>query len=227
MPTSCSSAPPATTTSASRCFIPWSATIAGSIPPLASSRISRSAMLRTTWTWTQEWSDISSRCEVTCAMYHQARTRLSALTASRNFSSLRLPRVGAWTFASSTASAGGAAPARRGPRRRRPAWRCSISFALSASSRPWAGSSQQGETVRDQTVIGRLPPGPHRFGVVRRVRMSVCPHTGLAVPECSCGACIRAQLEEHMPVVRGRPASSRPRRPPRRSRLRLRSSRAA
>jgi hypothetical protein len=29
--------------------------------------------------------------------------------------------------------------------------------------------------------------------------MSVCEHTGLAVPECSCGACIQAQLEQHMP----------------------------
>ena len=63
-------------------------------------------MLSTTWTWTQEWSDIPSRVELSWAMYHQARTRSSELTASRNFSSLRLPRVGAWTLASATASAG-------------------------------------------------------------------------------------------------------------------------
>ena len=46
-----------------------------------------------------------SRSEVICAMYHQARTRSSALTASRNRSSLRLPRVGACTCALATASA--------------------------------------------------------------------------------------------------------------------------
>ena len=63
-------------------------------------------MLSTTCTWTQEWSDIPRRSEVTWVMYHHARTRSSALTASRKLSSLRLPRVGTWTFASSTASLG-------------------------------------------------------------------------------------------------------------------------
>ncbi len=61
-------------------------------------------MLRTTCTCTQEWSDIPRRSEVICAMYHQARTRSSAFTASRKRSSLRLPRVGAWTCALATAS---------------------------------------------------------------------------------------------------------------------------
>ncbi len=46
-----------------------------------------------------------SRSDWICAMYHQARTRSSALTASRKRSSLRLPRVGAWTCAFATASA--------------------------------------------------------------------------------------------------------------------------
>lgn len=27
--------------------------------------------------------------------------------------------------------------------------------------------------------------------------MTTCSHTGLAIPECSCSACIRAQLEQH------------------------------
>src|SRR5262245_52661732 len=40
-------------------------------------------------------------------MYHQARTCSSPLTASRKDSSLRLPRVGARTFASAIASLGG------------------------------------------------------------------------------------------------------------------------
>ena len=107
MPTSCSRAPPATTTSASRSLIPWSATIAGSTPALTSSRSSRRAMLRTICMWTQEWSDIPSRSAWTWAMYHQARTCSSPLTASRKPSSLRLPRVGARTCASAIASFGG------------------------------------------------------------------------------------------------------------------------
>ena len=64
-------------------------------------------MLRTICMWTQEWSDIPSRSAWTCAMYHQVRTCSSPLTASRNLSSLRLPRVGALTLASAIASSGG------------------------------------------------------------------------------------------------------------------------
>src|SRR3984885_13440496 len=107
MPTSCRRAPPATTTSASRSRIPWSETIAGSTPALTSRRNNRRAMLRTICMWTQEWSDMPRRSDWTWAMYHQARTWSSALTASRKPSSLRLPRVGARTLASAIASLGG------------------------------------------------------------------------------------------------------------------------
>ena len=31
--------------------------------------------------------------------------------------------------------------------------------------------------------------------------MTVCTHTGLSVPECSCRACIQAQIERHMPSL--------------------------
>jgi hypothetical protein len=31
--------------------------------------------------------------------------------------------------------------------------------------------------------------------------MTVCSHTGISVPECSCRACIEAQLERHMPSL--------------------------
>lgn len=31
--------------------------------------------------------------------------------------------------------------------------------------------------------------------------MTVCSHTGLSVPECSCRACIQAQIERHMPSL--------------------------
>jgi hypothetical protein len=31
--------------------------------------------------------------------------------------------------------------------------------------------------------------------------MTVCSHTGISVPECSCRVCIEAQLERHMPSL--------------------------
>ncbi len=31
--------------------------------------------------------------------------------------------------------------------------------------------------------------------------MTVCSHTGLSVPECSCRACVQAQIERHMPSL--------------------------
>ena len=56
-----------------------------------------------------------SRSAWTWAMYHQARTCSSALTASRKLSSLRLPRVGARTLASAIASRGGLRAGPPGP----------------------------------------------------------------------------------------------------------------
>lgn len=32
--------------------------------------------------------------------------------------------------------------------------------------------------------------------------MTVCSNTGLSVPECSCRACLQAQIERHMPSLR-------------------------
>jgi hypothetical protein len=31
--------------------------------------------------------------------------------------------------------------------------------------------------------------------------MTVCSNTGISVPECSCRACLEAQLERHMPSL--------------------------
>ena len=31
--------------------------------------------------------------------------------------------------------------------------------------------------------------------------MTLCSHTGLARPECSCRACLQAQIERHMPSL--------------------------
>jgi len=31
--------------------------------------------------------------------------------------------------------------------------------------------------------------------------MTVCSHTGISVPECSCRACLEAQIERHMPSL--------------------------
>jgi hypothetical protein len=37
--------------------------------------------------------------------------------------------------------------------------------------------------------------------LLKGVRMNVCSHTGVSVPECSCRACLQAQIERHMPSV--------------------------
>jgi hypothetical protein len=31
--------------------------------------------------------------------------------------------------------------------------------------------------------------------------MTICPHTGVSRPECSCRACLQAQIEEHQPAL--------------------------
>ena len=198
----------------------WSVTIAGSIPPLASRRSSRSEMLRTTCTWTHEWSDIPSRCEVTCAMYHQARTRSSALTASRNRSSLRLPRVGAWTSAAATASAGArrcasgpAAPSGRSG---------ALPLRRSSACPPLRGSWQRARSVSAGRPESRYLRSfrPRRALLSTRsdfvgIAMPNCRHTGLSVPECSCRPCLEAQLAQHQPsllaptAVRRRPGGAR------------------
>ena len=89
MPTSCSSAPPATTTSASRADIPWSATTAGSSPALTSRRSSRKAMFRHDLGMHPGVIGHSQPFACTCAMYHQVRTCSSSLTASQE--ALELP----------------------------------------------------------------------------------------------------------------------------------------
>jgi hypothetical protein len=33
--------------------------------------------------------------------------------------------------------------------------------------------------------------------------MTVCTNTGISVPECSCRACLEAQIERHMPSLLG------------------------
>jgi hypothetical protein len=33
--------------------------------------------------------------------------------------------------------------------------------------------------------------------------MTVCSHTGISVPECSCRSCLQAQIERHMPSLLG------------------------
>jgi hypothetical protein len=106
MPTQWNSAPAAITTSASRSFMPWSVTTEGTTPARASSRARRRAMFVTIWMCTHEWSDMSSLWALTPAMCHHAFTCASALTASSNLSSRRLPRVGARIRTGATASAG-------------------------------------------------------------------------------------------------------------------------
>ena len=38
--------------------------------------------------------------------------------------------------------------------------------------------------------------------------MTVCSNTGITVPECSCRACLQAQIERHMPSLLGVDAGS-------------------
>jgi hypothetical protein len=41
--------------------------------------------------------------------------------------------------------------------------------------------------------------------------MTVCSHTGISVPECSCRVCLQAQIERHMPsLLEEDPASAAP-----------------
>jgi hypothetical protein len=40
--------------------------------------------------------------------------------------------------------------------------------------------------------------------------MTVCSHTGIAVPECSCRACVQAQIERHMPSLLDTATSTAP-----------------
>ena len=40
--------------------------------------------------------------------------------------------------------------------------------------------------------------------------MTVCSNTGISVPECSCRACLEAQIERHMPSLLGVPQAEQP-----------------
>ena len=91
MPVSWNRQAAAITTSASRAFMPWVETMAGSTPARLSSRNRRSAMLATIWMWTQEWSDMSRRSALTCCMYHQACSRRSAFAAASSVSAAVAP----------------------------------------------------------------------------------------------------------------------------------------
>jgi hypothetical protein len=40
--------------------------------------------------------------------------------------------------------------------------------------------------------------------------MTVCSNTGISVPECSCRACLEAQIERHMPSLLGTGPTEQP-----------------
>jgi hypothetical protein len=41
--------------------------------------------------------------------------------------------------------------------------------------------------------------------------MTVCSYTGISLPECSCRACVQAQIERHMPsLLDPEPATTAP-----------------
>ena len=165
---------------------PWSATIAGSTPPLTSRRSRRRAMLSTTWTWTQEWSDIPSRSECTCAMCHQARTSASALTPSSSASSLRLPRVGARTARRLDRLGGRAAelarPGRRLARAGRARRVCHRRIIARRPTDPGPGSPR---------FSAARPPYAARRGDCRGRRSPAAPTPGWRCPSAAASAASR------------------------------------
>jgi hypothetical protein len=40
--------------------------------------------------------------------------------------------------------------------------------------------------------------------------MTLCSNTGISVPECSCRACLEAQIERHMPSLLNADAATTP-----------------
>ncbi len=186
MPVSWNRQAAAITTSASRTFMPWVVTIAGSTPPRFSRRNSRSAMFTTIWMWTQEWSDMSRRSAFTCCMYHHACRRRSALAASKSASSLRLPRVGARISVSGRSTADTLPQGERRTPRGRP-WPADIGPArlghrplqlplpvLHARGRPALARPRGDPALRgDRAVVrvlardGRDRPSPHRRRAAR------------------------------------------------------------
>ena len=36
---------------------------------------------------------------------------------------------------------------------------------------------------------------------IKRMEMPTCPHTGITIPECSCAACVEAQIRRHQPAL--------------------------
>src|SRR5919202_7066402 len=156
IPTQWNSAAAAMTTSASRSVMPWSETIAGTIPRRNRSRPRRSAMFVTIWMWTHEWSVSPSRAALTPATCHHALTCWSALTASMSWSRRRLPRVGARIRIAAIASAGEARDGGAGGRASASIARQGTSAARGLPQREAAGA-----VVEDRRPL----PGP---GGVRR-----------------------------------------------------------
>src|SRR3954452_19238734 len=163
------------TTSASRSLIPWSVTIAGTMPRRKSSRARRSAMFVTIWTWTHEWSVSPSRAALTPATCHHAFTWGSALTASMSWSSRRLPRVGARMRIAAIASAGEARDGGAGGR-------ASTSSCIDGSGYfddPGAGSRvlpRQCEPAGAVVEHRRSPPGGRAVRRADRHRLAGAQH---------------------------------------------------
>ena len=190
--------------------------------PSTSRRSRRSAMLSTIWTWTQEWSDMPSRSEVTWAMCHQARTCASALTPSSSASSLRLPRVGARTGADAIASAG-VRPSSPGPLGGAPQ-------AAPLRSLPGRARSRRESGRRGPPEAAVFPPaGRTTFACAMPRRSRSCPFAptpDLTTRSARCPGCLEDQIRQLQPALleadraparsasRGRPRRTARRPPP-------------
>src|SRR5829696_1288876 len=201
------------TTSASCSRRPWSATMAGSTPRRLSRRNSRSAMLQTICTCTQEWSDIPSRPAVTCWPCQRPLSRWSALAASSRRSSLRLPRAGALICASARSEAS----IRQTPRSRRRGRRaggrgsrpapCRGAPASRGSLRPSATAS-----LARRPAVAAWPPGRAHRGCAARCAPG-CRRSGPRPPaglSCASASHRRPDAPRSSP---GRRLGSRPARP--------------
>ena len=157
--------------------------------------------------WTQLWSDMPSRrVALTAETCHHALSCTSALTASSSRSSRRLPRVGARTRTSASASRGG--------------------IGGSAGSTGGSGGSRRSALISPRLLAGR-PRGCHPARPAARPRTARPPRPGSSSPAGSSRARSAVDAE---PGARPRPsgaAASRSQRPAERRGVEDRARRAA
>ena len=160
------------------------------LPALTSSRSSRRAMLSTIWTWTQLWSDIPSRSEVTCAMCHQAQHLRVGVDAVEQgvepaVAARRRPDRGPGDRLGMACG------------RARPGPRPALETRSARRSRPSAYPRPSPRFFRPRRGL-TWPRSGWRCGE-RRTPSAL--DTGLMLPECSCAHCVRDQVQRFRPEL--------------------------